>query len=114
MSSSRGEIETMQEVLYAALQDYAASTAGTPVIYDSHSYPYFFIDTDGNGEVDEGEGIYPNRYNAWTPSLLRAAYNYQYSVKDPGAFTHNPQYVMQVLIDSIDEVGGDTSGMTRP
>ena len=53
-------------------------------------------------------------YNAWTPRLLRAAYNYQYSVKDPGAFAHNPLYVMQFLYDSIKDVGGDVTGLTRP
>jgi hypothetical protein len=95
------EIATIQEALYAAIQDYATNTVGTGIEYNPNAYPYFF---DEAGE----------RYSTWTPSLLRAAYNYQYSVKDPGAFAHNSQYVMQVLIDSIDEVGGDTSGMTRP
>jgi len=96
-----GEIETIQEALYAAIQDYASGTVGTGIVYDAGAYPYFF---DEAGE----------RYASWTPSLLRAAYNYQYSVKDPGKFAHNPEYVIQVLMDSIDEVGGDTSGMTRP
>lgn len=109
-----GEIETMQETLYAAMQAYAAETAGTPLIYSSASYPYFFIDSNGNGEVDGGEAIYPNQYNAWTPRLLRAAYNYQYTEKDPGAYSHNSTYVMQFLYDSIEDLGGDVSGMTRP
>ena len=46
--------------------------------------------------------------------MLRGAYNYQYVAKDPGAFAHNGLYVIQVLIDSIDVVGGDTSAYTRP
>jgi hypothetical protein len=96
-----GEIATIQEALYAAVQDYASGTVGTGIMYDAGAYPYFF---DEAGE----------RYASWTPSLLRAAYNYQYSVKDPGKFAHNPEYVIQVMMDSIDEVGGDTSGMTRP
>ncbi len=109
-----GEIQTMQEVLYAAMQDYAADTVGTPIVYDSHSYPYFFIDTNGNGEPDPDEANRDNRYATWTPNLLKAAYNYQYAEKDPGAFSHNAPYVLQVLYDSIEAVGGDTSGMTRP
>ena len=96
-----GEIATIQEALYAAIQDYATNTVGTGIEYNPGQYPYFF---DEAGE----------RYSTWTPSLLRAAYNYQYSVKDPGGFAHNPEYVIQVMMDSIDEVGGDTSGMTRP
>ncbi len=105
-----GEIQTVNDVLYAAIQAYAANVAGTPIIYDAHSYPYFFADTNGNGEVDGDEG----GYATWTPNLLKAAYNYQYAQKDPGAFAHNGKYVLQILMDSIDAVGGSTAGMTRP
>ena len=105
-----GEIQTINDALYAAIQDYAANVAGTPILYDAHSYPYFFADDNGNGELDEGEGSYAT----WTPNLLKAAYNYQYAQKDPGAFAHNGNYVIQILIDSINGVGGDTSVMTRP
>ena len=66
------------------------------------------------GEVDPGEGIYPNQYATWTPRLLRAAYNYQYAQKDPGAFAHNAKYVLQALYDSLEDMGADVSGMTRP
>jgi hypothetical protein len=97
-----GELETMTEALYVAIQEYANATEGVSGIeYDAHSYPYFFDDA--------GE-----RYATWTPRLLRAAYNYQYAHKDPGAFAHNPEYLLQVLYDSIEDVGGDVSGMTRP
>lgn len=108
------EVETLAEVLYGAIQKYAAGVAGTPIIYDSHSYPYFFGDTDGNGQVDPGEAIYPNRYATWTPRLLRAAYNYQYFQKDPGAFAHNSKYIIQILYDSLVDLGADTAGMVRP
>ena len=97
-----GEADTIAEALYAAMQDYAANTEGVDnIVYDSHAYPYFFNDA--------GE-----RYATWTPSLLRAAYNYQYYQKDPGAFAHNGKYLIQVLYDSLAEVDGDVSGMTRP
>jgi hypothetical protein len=95
------EIEGMQAKLMGAIQAYAAEVSGTPIVYDSAAYPYFFIDTDGNGEVTEGEAAFPNRYNAWTGRLLRAAYNYQVSVKDPGAFAHNAKYHIALLYDSI-------------
>ena len=96
-----GEIETVHTALYEAIQAYAAETVGTGTEYNAHRYPYWF--------TPDGE-----RYNTWTPRLLQAAYNYQYAAKDPGAFTHNPEYLLQVLIDSLNDVGGDTSGMTRP
>ncbi len=99
------EIQTMQEALYAAIQMYATNVLGAPIVYDSHSYPYFFND-NGNGMVDPGEAIYPNRYNHWSARLLRAAYNYQYAQKDPGAFAHNPKYVIEFLYDSLMDLDG--------
>ncbi len=94
------EIAGFAERLYAAMQAYAEGKGG-PIEYNAASYPYFF-GADGNG------------YAAWTPNLVEAAYNYQYWQKDPGAFAHNAKYVMQVLYDSIEAVGGDTTGLTRP
>ncbi|MBE2199722.1 MAG: hypothetical protein IAE79_13995 [Anaerolinea sp.] len=96
-----GEIQTMVEALYAAMQAYSAETAGSTIVYDAARYPYFFSEA--------GEG-----YASWTPTLLRAGYNYQYAQKDPGAFAHNGLYIIQILYDSIAALGGDTTGMTRP
>ena len=95
------EIEDMRAILYASMQAYAAEVSGTPLVYDDHSYPYFFIDSDGNGEVTEGEAAFPNAYNAWTPRLAKAAYNYQASLKDPGRYAHGGKYIIQLIYDSI-------------
>lgn len=96
----KGEIDTLTEALYTAMQAYAEGT-GNPIEYDSHAYPYFF-GADGKG------------YAAWTPRLLKASFNYQYVLKDPGAYTHNPKFVIQFLYDSIEDLGGDVSTYTRP
>lgn len=96
-----GEISTLADALYAEIQAYA-ETAGTPIVYDAHTYPYF-LKADGSGG-----------YNAFTPRLLKAAYNYQYVQKDPGAYVHNPKYVIQFLIDGIEDLGGDITAYTRP
>jgi hypothetical protein len=96
-----GEIETMQAFLLAAIQNYAATVAGTPIMYDANRYPYFMTETGGT-------------YKAFTPRLLQATYNYQYSVKDPGAFAHNANYVLQTLYDSAADLGADMSGKIRP
>lgn len=100
-----GEIATYQEKLLAAIQDYAQNVAGAPISYDAHTYPYF-LGADGKA------------YAAWTPRLLKAAYNYQYSQKDPGAFAHNAKYIIQTLYDSLESLGQkvtvDMAGMIRP
>jgi hypothetical protein len=108
-----GEIATLHEALNAAMQA-KASAAEAPIVYDSHAYPYFFNDTNGNGEPDEDEVNYGNSYNAWSPRLLRAAYNYQYGAKDTGGYAHNGQYVLQLLYDSLKDIGGDVTRMVRP
>lgn len=95
------EVATFEELLYVAIQDYAATTVGTPIVYNPAQYPYWFDEA--------GEG-----YSTWTPRLLKAAYNYQYVAKDPGAFAHNADYVMQAVYDSIRDLGGDVSTLTRP
>jgi hypothetical protein len=109
-----GEIETMADLLYEAIVEYGASTVGTAIVYDGHAYPYFFIDTNADGEATPDEANYGNRYASWTPRLLQAAYNYQWVQKDPGAFAHNGIYVLQVLYDTLQDLGADVSGMTRP
>jgi hypothetical protein len=106
-----GEIQTMADALYAALVAYTTDTVGTTIVYDSHAYPYFFVDANSNGRKDATE---TDGYNAFTPRSLRAAYNYQYVQKDPGAFAHNAPYVIQVLYDTLNDLGADVSGMTRP
>ena len=100
------EIETLQETLYEVIQQYARDVAGTPIAYAEQSYPYFFIDTNDNGEVDEEEAIRDNAYNAFTANLLKAAYNYQVTLKDPGGYAHNPTYHIQLLYDSIASLNG--------
>lgn len=95
-----GEVETLSEALYAQIQAYAAAHGGA-IKYDKAAYPYFFA-ADGTG------------YAAWTPRLVKAAFNYQYAQKDPGAYAHNPKYVIQILIDSIYDLGGDITAYTRP
>ncbi len=109
-----GEVATMEEALYAAILKYAAETVGTPIVYDAYTHPYFFVDTNGNGQADPDEVNSQNRYNAWTPRLLKAAYNYQFAQKDPGDYIHGGKYILQVLYDSLADIGGDVRGMTRP
>ena len=108
------EIDSFLILLLDAIQVYAADEIGAPIAYSLEYYPYFFIDSNVNGEVDEDEAVYSNRYITWTPRLLKAAYNYNYVLHDPGAFAHNSDYVIQVLYDSLEDIGTNISGLSRP
>lgn len=108
------EIETLQQLLYTEMKRYAAETIGRPIVYVPAGYPYFFFDLDGDGAPDRREITAENAYNAWTPRLLRAAFNYQYASGDTGSFAHNSQYIIQTLYDSIEDLGGDVASLLRP
>lgn len=109
------EIATLHAELGDAIMSYAKMISAAPLIYSDQTYPYFFNDSNENGAVEEDEAIFPNRYSSWTPRLLAAAYNYQFVAKDPGGFAHNPHYVMQILIDSVENLRGQTiAGSMRP
>lgn len=101
-----------------AIRTYAAEVAGTPIVYGASSFPYFFIDGNGDGVAAPEEAAFPNRYQSWTPRLLKAAYNYQVIAKDKAIYTHNPHYALQLLYDSLESlsesVNVDMTGLVRP
>jgi hypothetical protein len=96
------EINGLQAILYAAMQDYSTRVSGTTLSYDGHSYPYFFVAGTST------------RYASWTARLMRAAYNYQYSQKDPGAFAHNGKFIVEFLYDSIGDLNAKLSALQTP
>jgi hypothetical protein len=92
------EIATLQDNLLATIQLYAAATPDAePILYDGR-----FLNPQGES------------YATWTPRLLQAAYNYQFVAMDSGNYSHHPEYIIQLLYDSIEDLGGSTRGMTRP
>jgi hypothetical protein len=109
------ELTDFAALLYAALQANATANAdAADICYSPSAYPYFFVDTDvSGGECADSEANYGNKYGTWTPRLLRGAYNYQMYKKDPGAFAHNAKYLIELLYDSIEDLGGDVSMLTR-
>lgn len=114
----RAEIMGLHESLYRAIQTYATQVSQAPIGYASRQFPYFFNDTDGDGRISGEEATTSNRYTSWTPRLLKAAYNYQFVAKDPGAYTHNPTYAMQLLYDSLESLSAqidvDLTLLRRP
>ena len=105
--SLKEEIQGLEAALYAQMQAYGFAI-GTPILYDSGSYPYYFKDTNGNGIKDPGETS-QYRFNA---NMLKAAYNYHMAIKEPHAFIHNARYVAQLLVDSIQDLGGNIAPYT--
>lgn len=111
-------INALHERLGLAIQSYGADISGSPIVYAAGSYPYFFIDSNADGIASSEEAAFSNRYQSWTPRLLKAAYNYQVIAKDKAIYTHNPHYALQLLFDSLEslseQVEIEMSGLTRP
>jgi hypothetical protein len=95
------EVQGMQALLLTAIQTYANEVSGSPIVYSATVYPYFIIDANADGAVDAGD---TEKYASWTPRLAKAAYNYQTSIKDPGAFAHGGKYIIELLFDSIEDL----------
>jgi len=104
ISGIADEILDMHRILGDTIMAYADQITETPLVYEAHSYPYFFVDLNANGTADAQETIFPNQFKSWTPRLLKAAYNYQFVAKDTGAYVHNPHYAVQLLFDSLESL----------
>ncbi|MBN2244657.1 MAG: hypothetical protein JW755_02310, partial [Candidatus Aminicenantes bacterium] len=103
--SLKNEIKGLEEALYLQMQAYGLKIEA-PIVYDSHTYPYFFNDLNGNGKVDPGENVFPNGYQ-FNARMLKAAYNFQLSKKEPNGYIHNSRYIAELLVDSIIDLGGN-------
>jgi hypothetical protein len=103
--SLKDEIAGLEDALYAQVRIYTASL-GSPAAYDPNTNPYWFKDLNGNGIVDPNETASTNRYS-FEAKGLRAAYNLHMSKKEPHGFIHNGLYIAQLLVDSIQHLGGN-------
>ncbi len=107
----KGEVDTMRAALYTQIKSYAASTVLFPAVYDGSTNPYWFRDTNGNGVKDSNE---TTGYNKFDAKLLKAAYNYHVSVQEPHGYIHNHRYILQLLYDSLQDLGATMTPYTRP
>jgi hypothetical protein len=98
------EIQHIMDKELDTIKSYARTIVGRPIGYDPNTNPYWFFDTNDNGVVDPEEATSSNSYNAFTARLLKAAYNYQVSKKDPNNYAHNGKYIIELLYDSIDDL----------
>ncbi len=99
----RSDIAANAERLMNMIVAYTEDVVGAPVIYDGTRYPYFFADANGDGAIDMAEGR-PVPYEDWTPRSLRTAFNWKLVTADPRNFAHNPQYSLELLYDSIQDL----------
>lgn len=109
------ELGGLNEQLLAAIRT-ASAEGGAPTICYGSAYPYWFVDNGGStdGICAPEDQTYPNGYADWTPALMKAAHNYQFNAKDPGGYIHNFDYLAQLVIDSIEDLGGPIDGVIRP
>lgn len=84
-------------------------TAGTPLVY---YHGRFYYDLNDNGLVDDNETGRSNRYVITDARLLKAAYNMRLTYSEPHAYIHNPFYIAQLFVDTIEHLGGNISAYT--
>ena len=97
------ELSGLRQQLLRAVQRYGAER-NAPLCYAETTHPYWFADTDADGQCASGEAVSDNAFAAWTARLVKATYNYQMATKDPGAFAHNAKYILELLYDSIEDL----------
>jgi hypothetical protein len=87
----------------------AGIAMGTPIVY---YHGYFYNDLNDNGLVDDNETERDNRYALTDPRMLKAAYNLRLTYYEPHAYIHNPFYIAQLFVDSIEHLGGSIAAYT--
>lgn len=99
----RSDISANSSRLKTMIEDYAVKVVGVPLHYDGSRHPYFFADANGDGVADQADGK-PVPYNAWSPRMLKAAYNWKFVGSDAGIHVHNPHYALELLYDSMEDL----------
>lgn len=107
----KGEIDTLRDALYVRIKSYATNTVHFPIVYDEVNNPYWFRDTNGNGIKDAGD---TTGYNKFDAKLLKAAYNFHMGIKEPHTYIHNYKYMLELLYDSLQDLGADVTAYRRP
>jgi len=106
--SLQDEIWGLEGTLKALIQTYVLNSAGKAILYDSG---YWYLDLNGNGTLEANELGSSNRYQG-NASWLKAAYNLRTSYVAKHGFIHNARYIAQLLVDSIQSLGGNIGAYT--
>jgi hypothetical protein len=104
--SSQNDVAYMLTVLLhngIEAYDSPADADTTANLYHDDDHPYFYT---------------TNVSQVWDSTLAKATFNWQYIYKDPGAYAHNPDYAIQLLRDSYEDLyinhGGSSSIAPTP
>ena len=92
----KAELAGMGAALRVAIEAYAANVAGTAICAYNNRFYVRSSETVACGTTPNNAA-----YNAFTPALLRAGFNYLMWENDTGAWAHNPRYVIEILYDAI-------------
>jgi hypothetical protein len=106
--SAKAEVAYLLTVLlHDAIEVYDSNNDATPDVYHFEDYPYFqLFHLDEEGEpIDANNDTIPDySTQTWKPASAKAAFNWQFIYKDPGAYAHNPKYAVQLLRDSYNDL----------
>jgi len=89
--------------LQDAVVNQAAIIIGTPQVF---YHGRFYNDLNDNGEVDDNETGRSNRTVLADARVLKAAYNLQITYREPHAYIHNPFFIAQIFVDTLEHLGG--------
>ena len=87
--------------LYKGIVNYANFKLAKKICYDKGNYPYWFETANADGTCSVADPTMRVAYALFSPRLLRAAFNYNLFVREPGAWAHNPRYVVELAYDGI-------------
>jgi hypothetical protein len=109
----RAEVQGIEALLFKAIYTYAANvdlgSGVKPICYNSAAYPYWFNTTNTDGTCDAT----PSNYATFSPRLLRATYNYNLLMREPGNWAHNPRYAIQLAYDGIVDLNAAITDISK-
>jgi hypothetical protein len=114
-SFSRNQnVDAMMAILLQKISDYAVSFGKPGLCFDGPRYSYWFQSTTNAGKFCDKTVDTTGYGSAFDPTMAKAAFNYFFLAKEPGAWAHNYGYTMQVLYDSIHDVDPTFSDANLP
>jgi hypothetical protein len=99
--------------LLAEINTYQLAGGQSPICYNANGGGTYFFQTTANGGGVCG-ATDTVAYTTFDAKSVKAAFNLQWSQKEPGAFAHNGDYVFQTLIDSIQDLDAAGANAVLP